>query len=455
MEAFVKNMLFMVLGAVLAVGGMALLTPAPVPPASQPVQPFHSDVLALQSQFRELSDRLAPAVVAVVTRRGGAPENLLGGEIEGSGTGFAFAPGGLILTNEHVVHGAERIEVILSDGRHLPATMIGGDVRSDLAVLRVEAEVPYLEVCEVCDVKPGDWVAAVGNPLGLANADGRPVFSVGLVGRSGVSLPGLGQSDDRHYSNMIQTSAPLLPGSSGGPLVNLQGRVVGVNAAIRRPVVAHLPSSPMSLDNMGFAIPFTPRTLAIIDKLRQGEPIRYGYLGVQPGGVAKDGQGVIRGVAVEYVEPDSPADRAGIHVGDVITHFNGAPIQNADDLIRLIGAGVVGESSRVDLVRSGRSQSLTVLLADRRVELNRRSPNGYVDWRGLRVENFLPQGGALVTGVAPGSPAQEAGLHAGDLIVRAAGRPVYSAEQFGRTIADLQGPVEIQLRSGRELIIEP
>lgn len=448
MKAFLQSLGLVALGAAVALG---VVLAYQWPLALTREEPPPGDPWALQEHFRQISERVAPSVVAVRTIRA---ERISAAEVlrhEGSGSGFAIAPDGLVLTNEHVVHEADDVAVILSDGRHLPAQLIGADVRSDLAVLRIDAELPPIDLVPLAEVRRGDIVAAMGNPLGVANEDGVAVFTFGTVSRAGIALAGLGGHDeDRHYSNMIQTSAPMSQGSSGGPLLDLRGRAVGVNTAVQRPREA-LPPEVLA-ESVGFAIPFTPQTLEIIRRLQRGQLVQYGWLGIAIGEpVVQDARVV--GVSIVSVNPGGPADQAGLQAGDVVTHFNGQAIRTIDDLIRGIGAGQAGQTYDVGVMRRGAAVVLHATLADRAEELARWLPGSSAGfrWRGMTLRE-LPDGGVVVAAVEGGSPAAEAGLVPGDVIMEVAGRRVLDLTRVQMLVAG-RGDVPVQLQSGQGLVI--
>ena len=445
MRSVLQSLFLICLGAALALAMVVLYQGAGgAHPGSQ-----RADLRALQDHFRKLSSNLAPSVVAIRTRSVTASRGIT---VEGSGSGFAFGAAGMILTNEHVVQGAGEIYVVLSDSRRLQATLVGSDSRSDLAVLKIPASLPPLRLREIAEVHEGDWVAAMGNPFGQANEDGRSVFSAGMVNKFGVTLEDLWREDDRHYSDMIETSAPIHLGSSGGPLVDLDGQVVGINTAVQQTLHdSATPGQPVTMENVGFAIPFTPRTLDVIQKLCSGQQVRYGWLGVTVGArVFRDGSAI--GVLAASVQPGGPAEAAGLKDGDIITHLNDSPVQTADQLVRDIGACTVGEQSVVRILRNDSENTLRAVVGDRGTQMRLAALANSFRWRGLAMQD-IPEGGASVVSVEPDSPAGRAGIIAGDVVTAIGQRTVGSVQQFRSLITPQRGEVAVTLRDGRSVAV--
>lgn len=315
----------------------------------------------LEGHFASLADKAGPSVVAIQTRhrlawgnrsaRRGMAEGIVG-----SGSGFVYAHG-LILTNEHVVHDGDEITVTWSDGKAAPAEIVAADLRSDLAVLCVaRTDTPPLDLGQLEQVRSGQWVLVLGNPLGSSNG-GEPALAVGVISAVGRSLPGLHAEEGRHYADLIQVSAPVVAGNSGGPVINLDGKVVGIMTAAARPDGDDIPG-------VAFAIPFNARTLKIIGQLAQGKPISYGYLGVHlalTGGVDR----AKTGAAVLDVEQGSPAQKAGIRSRDMIVSFQGRQVVDTDQFIGEIAASPAGSEVRLTVQRGGQKVDLKALLAER------------------------------------------------------------------------------------------
>ncbi len=293
---------------------------------------------------------------------GGASPNTFEQWVVVNGSGMVLAENGLILTNEHVVHSAAEIEIALWDGRRLPASVVSSDTRSDLAVLRIACD--DLEPVQFADpesVRRGQWAIALGNPYGLG-ADGRACLSTGVVSNLGRRLPGLGESDDRFYHNMLQTTAAINPGNSGGALFNLRGEVIGIITAMHTRATEG--------DGVGFAIPMTPVKQSIVERLRRGRPIVYGYAGLsvrdpKPDERASEDPDEPGGAVVDGVVDSGPAAAAGVRDGDLLVALDGHAVQSAAHLAELIGAAEVGSQIAVELQRGPRSVHVSIEVAQR------------------------------------------------------------------------------------------
>jgi S1-C subfamily serine protease len=285
------------------------------------------------------AERVSPSVVHIVVRR--QVRNRQGREQDagGSGSGFIFAPDGYILTNSHVVHGANEIEVTLADGRRIRGQPVGDDPDTDLAIVRISASglVPA-RLGDSAALRVGQLVIAIGNPYGFQYS-----VTAGVVSALGRSLRAV---TGRLIDNVIQTDAALNPGNSGGPLINARGEVVGVNSAMILPA-----------QGICFAIPINMAKYLAVPLIRDGH-VRRSYLGV--GGqnvpilrrlVRYHELPVNSGVLVISVEPGSPGQRAGVREGDIIVAFDEHPISSIDDLLRLLTEGEIGARARLTLLR--------------------------------------------------------------------------------------------------------
>ncbi|KAA0220163.1 MAG: PDZ domain-containing protein [Planctomycetota bacterium] len=334
-----------------------------------------ADLRQIQNTFARLADELRPSVAAIRTFdyivRPGENEAPRGRRIrENHGTGFILSSDGLIVTNHHVVRGVEGVGVILHDGREFDARVIGTDSRSDLAMLDIEAEhLKPVRLGDAGSVRVGQWAIVVGNPFGLAAIKGGGSVTVGTVSALGRDMTA--ELADRrginavYYGNLIETSAPINPGNSGGPLFNLEGEVVGIVTAIE--------SSSGANEGVGFAIPIDRYSLRIIDGLKQGGEVRYGYIGLQSAPEAREsrlrraatGETAAPGAVIGYVEPNQPAARADLRANDRIITFNGEKVQDFDHLIRLVGATPAGTEAQVEFVRDGRTMTTRIVVTDR------------------------------------------------------------------------------------------
>ena len=407
--------------------------------------------------FAELAEKALPAVVNISTqqtveqrRRGpdmpqfppGSPfEEFFKkffdqepGEREGRprrttslGSGFIIDPSGIIVTNHHVIDEADEITVRLQDDRELEAEVVGRDPKTDLAVLRVQSDepLPFLEFGDSDKTRVGDWVIAIGNPFGFSST-----VTAGIVSAR--------KRDIRAgpYDDFIQTDAAINKGNSGGPMLNLEGKVVGVNTAITSPSGGSV--------GIGFAVP-SSLAAPVIDQLRRFRETRRGWLGVRIQNVtdeiaaAFEGFGEPRGALVAAVMPDSPADEGGLQAGDIVLSFDGKQVEKMRALPRIVSDAEVGATVPVDVWRKGETVRLEVVVG--RLEENdpasASAESGTkehpVEALGLVVarpndelrkeyeldEEVLERGGLVVVGVAPGSDAQQKGLEPGDLIIEA------------------------------------
>ena len=298
-------------------------------------------------------DTVGPAVVKITAvHRGTArtPNGLVPYEAPGAGSGVIIAPDGYVLTNSHVVHNATRLEVGLADGRSYPATLVGDDPATDLAVIRVDATgLPAAPLGDSDRLRVGQLVVAIGNPLGF-----QATVTAGVVSALGRSLRG---QSGRLIENVIQTSAPLNPGNSGGPLVDSRGRVVGINTAIIQ-----------GAQGICFAVPSSTARWVVGLLIRDGR-VRRAFLGIsgetrplRPYVAREHGIDAMRGVGVVQVVSGSPADRAGVRTGDVIVSIDGAPIATVDDLQRFLGRATIGAAATLGIVRGSQYLILSATL---------------------------------------------------------------------------------------------
>jgi serine protease Do len=341
------------------------------------------------------------------------------------GSGFVISADGYILTNDHVVDGADEIKVRLSDGRNFTATVKGLDPKLDLALLKIEAgdKLPVARLGDSGALKVGEWVMAIGNPFGL-----EQTVTVGIVSAKGRVI-GAGPSAD-----YIQTDASINPGNSGGPLFNTAGEVVGINTAI----VA-------SGQGIGFAIPINAAK-SILTQLKETGHVSRGWLGVSVQLVTEDlaesfGLKEPKGALVAEVIADSPAEKAGIKRGDIILTFDGHEVDAINDLPRLVAATPAGKEVRLSVFRNGKTIEVTATVGKLQEEREETETAGASSDRlGLNVADVTPEvaqryglqagKGALITGVDPAGPAAASNLHPGDLILEVNGRETRSATAF-------------------------
>ncbi|HEU4439404.1 MAG TPA: DegQ family serine endoprotease, partial [Methylomirabilota bacterium] len=331
------------------------------------------------------------------------------------GSGFIVNPDGYIVTNNHVVDGASQIRVKMDDGRELSGKLVGRDPKTDLALLKVEATgLPVIPFGDSAELRVGEPVMAIGNPFGL-----EQTVTTGIVSATGRVI---GQGP---YDDFIQTDASINPGNSGGPLINSRGQVVGINNAIF--------SQSGGSVGIGFAIPIN-QVKPVVTQLAATGKVTRGWLGVtiQPltPELAKGFQmSENAGALVASVQPDSPAARAGVKTGDVITQFDGKKVAHSSDLPRLVADTPVGRKVGLTVIRDGKPVTLDVTVAQMQEPGQQvASASGEEGKRalGLTVESITPEQakqlqlhgsrGVLVRGVRSGSPAENAGIRPGDVI---------------------------------------
>ena len=353
--------------------------------------------------------------------------------VQGAGSGVIISRDGYILTNNHVVDGAQEVMVTLDSGREIEAEIVGLDPKTDLAVLRIQGEddLPGAAMGDSDRLRVGDYVMAIGNPFGL----GHTVTS-GIVSAKDRVI-GAGPYDD-----FIQTDASINPGNSGGPLFNMQGEVVGINTAI----VAQG-------QGIGFAIPINTARALIPQLVEHGEVTR-GYMGVHIQPITEDLARAMdlddrKGALVAEVIPGSPAEEAGVKRGDVIVSFDGKSVDESHDLPAMVAATPVGEKASLTLLRDGRERELTLEVGRLETESAKVKTPSAEDaegrW-GLRLQDLTPQiaqrlgvdadQGAVVTDVEPGSPAERASLRRGDVILEVDRKPVASAQDVKQAVGD-------------------
>jgi len=399
------------------------------PPAAEAAPPQGAP-----PSFADLAERVSRGVVNIQTSKtvtgqefprvfeefffGGPPEERFQQrehKVPSLGSGFVISSDGYIVTNNHVVEDVDSIKVAFSDGSpEAEATIVGRDPKTDIALIRVKTDKVLfaLPLGDSEKVRPGDWVVAIGNPFGLEHT-----VTAGIVSAKHRVI---GQGS---YDDFIQTDAAINPGNSGGPLINLAGEVIGINTAI----------NPRA-NTIGFAVPVN-MAKEVLPQLEATGHVTRGWLGVviqritpelsKEFGLADD-----KGALVSKVMPDGPAAKAGIERGDVIVEFNGQPIADWNELPRQVALTPVDQKVPVVLVRQGKRKTVTAMVAKleepETQEVAKAETTGPAAF-GLRVQNVTQElaeqlglddaSGVVVTAVAPGSPAEEAGIHRGDVIL--------------------------------------
>ncbi|HUU92955.1 MAG TPA: trypsin-like peptidase domain-containing protein [Phycisphaerae bacterium] len=373
---------------------------------------------------------------------------------QGNGSGVIITSGGFILTSEHVVRDATEIEVTLATRKRYRAKVVGADPRRDLAIIRIDARnLPVARLGDASTLRRGQFVLALGSPFGFGR-DGQASLSFGIVSGTGRAIPGVGRELDRYYGNLIQTDAAVNPGNSGGPLVDLDGKVVGVNAVIS--------SQTGTSDGVGFAVPITSGTRAIIERLKKGEEIVYGFVGIEITEVGEEqaketGAELGDGAYVARVLPGAPGAKAGIRTGDVVVGIGDETVHDPDDVIQMVQIVPVGEKVTLVVLRKGKRSRLTVEVArrpaPREVLVSR---YGTRWWRGIRVEPLTDElreqiglekddQGVFVREVRDGSAAAEAGIMPGMVIDRVGEATVATVTKFSEAVGDVEGECRIHV----------
>jgi len=375
----------------------------------------------------------------------------------GQGSGFIISPDGYVLTNHHVVDGADEITVTLPDKREFKGHLVGSDQRSDVALVKVDgAGLPSSKIGDPVKLKVGEWVIAIGSPFGLQNT-----VTAGIVSAKG--------RETGELLPFIQTDAAVNPGNSGGPLINMRGEVVGINSQIF--------TTSGSYAGISFAIPID-EAMRISDQLRtQGKVVR-GRIGVLIGEVSREvaeaiGMPKAAGALVSSVEGDGPADKAGVKPGDVIIKYDGRPVESSNDLRRMVASTKPGTKVSATVWRNGAQRDLQITVVEMQADQPRQAradqghgPAPAADALGLVVsdvpadqqKDLKIRGGVQVDNVD--GPAALAGIRPGDVIVSLNNVEVTGAKQFGELVAklDLAKPAALLVRSGeqsRYVIVHP
>jgi serine protease Do len=366
------------------------------------------------------------------------------GAQKGLGSGVVISTDGSILTNNHVIDGADQIKVKLSNGKEYDATVVGRDPKTDLALIRIKGapDLQALKLGNSDDLKVGSWVMAVGNPFGL-----EQTVTAGIVSGKGRVI-GSGP-----YDNFIQTDASINPGNSGGPLVNMNGEVVGINTAI----IA-------SGQGIGFAIPIN-MAKEIVTQLKDKGHVTRGWLGVAIQEVTPQlakgfGLKEPKGALVSDVTKDSPAEKAGIERGDVILEFDGKDVHNSQELPRIVASTPVGKTVSVKIARDSKTLDRQVKLGEMEEKQLEVAEAPSQKQLGITVQNVTPDvarklglkkaSGIVVTRVEPGSPAADAGILAGDVIQEINQKPVKDVNDFKQKVEKEKGQESILLLVQRQ-----
>ncbi|MFN0110651.1 MAG: trypsin-like peptidase domain-containing protein [Blastocatellia bacterium] len=404
----------------------------------------------------EIVSQTNHAVVTVIAMRAvGEPtrtsETLPDSNIQrGTGTGFVIDIAGLVVTNEHVIRNADRIRVRLTDGREKKATVVGTDVATDIALLKIEADgLSTIGFGDSDEVRVGDSVIAIGNPLEYEHS-----VTAGIVSAKGRKVYG-----DQPFEDFIQTDAAINRGNSGGPLLNKSGEVIGVNTVIR-------------VDGRGisFAVPSNV-VRRVVDQLRTVGVVERGYLGLMPENLTPEFReglnvGAQPGVLVAYVSPDKPAAQAGIQSYDVLTHFNKAPLRTSDDFYAAVANAQPGQEVEIALVRNGQQMNLKAKLDrrpidDRQLEtrptiqktslplgfaVKELSPEALRSAKSELGETASVKSGVVISDIDPLGPAAEMRWLPGHVILEVNRQPVSNLDEFQKITANLPTGTALVLR---------
>jgi serine protease Do len=441
----------------LAIGALSVAMPLAVPAQAQTLP-----------DFADLAERVGPAVVNIRTTertrtaRNGAPEmdedmleffrrfglpipnqpNPRGqrpapdGEPQqrGVGSGFILSADGYVMTNAHVVEGADEVFVTLTDKREMKARIIGADRRSDVALVKIDATgLPTVRVGDVGKLRVGEWVIAIGSPFGLENT-----VTAGIVSAKA--------RDTGEFLPLIQTDVAINPGNSGGPLINMRGEVVGINSQIYSRSGGYM--------GISFAIPIDEAT-RVADQLRTTGRVSRGRIGVSIDQVTKEvaesiGLGKPTGALVRSVEAGGPAEKAGIEAGDIITRFDGHVVEKSGDLPRIVGGVKPGSKSTLQVFRRGSYKELSVVVAEIEPEKTKHAaeteaakPQATVATLGIAVSDLsdaqkreLKLKNGVKVETAEGAAAR-AGLREGDVIITMDNTEITSAKQFESVVSKL------------------
>jgi len=407
--------------------------------------------------FADLAARVSPAVVnikVVSIEKTLSPDQFFGDDFpfpgfgwkipqqpqqfkqQGTGSGFIIRKDGMILTNNHVVENAQQITVTLTDKERYKAKILGRDPKTDLAVLKIDTktDLPTVTFGNSDAIRVGDWVMAIGNPFGLTDT-----VTTGIVSAKGRTI-GAGP-----YDNFIQTDAPINPGNSGGPLFDMPGEVVGINTAIFSQGGGNV--------GIGFAVPAN-LVKSLLPQLETKGTVTRGWLGVEIQPLTQElarsfGMNKAQGALVAGVVAEGPADKAGIKRGDVIVSYDGKTIDESSALPALVASTPVGKLIPLEIMRDGKTKLVSVNireLSDQTAAVNTQQKKR--EW-GLTLHNMSPDErsqmnlrgneGVLVQAVIPGSPADDAGIQSGDVILQVNQVPVGSTSDVNKETAQGNG----------------
>ena len=463
---------------------------SPPPPASAPVPPIQAPLAASggsDRNFVEVAKAVTPSVVNIsTTRNSRLPEGHSFGPFEDPffrrffgdelfrrfeapkdrrerslGSGVIADPKGYIITNNHVVSKADEIKVLLSDKRELKAKVVGTDPKTDIAVIKVDMQsLPTIPWADSDKLQVGEYVLAIGNPFGL-----NQTVTMGIVSAVGRANVGIAE-----YEDFIQTDAAINPGNSGGALVNARGELIGINTAIFSQSGGYM--------GIGFAVP-SNMVRSVMEQLIKGGKVVRGYLGVSIQELTQElakqfSAGETRGVLITDVLADSPAKRGKLERGDVILEYDGHQVVNTTQFRNLVAQTLVGKKIHLKVLRTGKEREVEVTIIEQPMNMAR--AGGESDEPEVRSEGMLAgvevrdvpsdlarrfnllreRAGVLVVRVAEGSPAESAGLRAGDLITEVNRKPVVNMRDYSKVTSSLSATdaaLLLVLRNGRSIYL--
>jgi len=428
-----------------------------LPQVLKPVPPAASQDVFTGNPVATIAKKASPAVVNIDTKTlvkrsfspfGNDPffKQFFGDQMdlfsqvvpmEGKGSGFIATPDGMILTNNHVVDGADSVTVTLSDGRRFDAEIVGKDPTYDLAVIRIKAsKLPVLKMGDSDRTQVGEWVVAIGNPFGLEHT-----VTVGVISAKNRSI----RLEQLNFDGFFQTDAAINPGNSGGPLINLENQVIGINTAI-------VPYA----QGIGFAIPINLAKQVMDDLVKYGR-VKRAWLGVYMQPLTPDmaeafGLKSAEGALIGDVVPNSPAEKAGIQRGDVVRSVGGTPVKTPEDLSKAVRSKVAGDVVKIEAFRDGKTVNFSVRLEELPEQAGGKpgavKPQstkklglevGNLDLQARQAYDLPDIRGVVVRRVEQGGPAGKAGLKQGDVIQGINGKPVRDVKTWESVLGSTAG----------------